>query len=453
MNPYSIAQVTMRMAESVGSSGAPDIVARSVWAMHDGIAGTSSAAAGVAGTVRDFQAENAALVGTAGSIAQVAGATYHAYGAYAAAVERGVNVSAQRADAAGVAGMRLATSFGVVDPVVGAALSVAQRAAPEHREQIRVLQDALPSHTATAILTAGIDRVDAVIRGDSAALAQSTRQLLGGEYGEIMRGAAIGAVALSGPEARLRLGELAESGRLGYLAHVGSVIGAKVFELVHGPVHSTAERGVHLDPDGPAERAQSATDQRADRTPADANTSLPDGSAVRSGPEPSATGTGPFATGQAADGDKTAGHAAEQKETGPVELPHADSALPAGGTDSGGVPAATRTDTTGTDTGADPHGHLAAGEVGETAPTPATLETGHGDTPGLETDTPFGGGSEPPVGDHFGDDAGATGYDGPDGTADDGFGGGAPPPGADPPPPGGAIAVTTWHDDWDGEAV
>lgn len=341
MSLHDIAGITRAAAERLSATALPDALVRAVWGVHDSVAiGTSAAAeaaqdtvatatSAAAGVVRAAQdtvaaAQNAAKAfesrlpvtfAQISTIMTVVGAANAAHHTYTAAAARGDSESARAAEATAVGGLQLAAGLGAKDGnvsnpaflVVDTALSVAQRAAPEHREELQTVRDALPGAVAGSIVAAGTDRIDAVVRGDAAAAQRNTEHLLGGDYGEVMRGYAIAGVAMSGPDGRADLSSRAEAGSLGWLAQLGDSIGAKVYEVTHPsaePREVAAERGV------PADHAEHPT---ASATPdayptAEPNYSQADVQSVAVDPtgRPADDGTAAVATHEGDSGDQYA---------------------------------------------------------------------------------------------------------------------------------------------------
>jgi hypothetical protein len=94
----------------------------------------------------------------------------------------------------------------------------------------------MPMNVATSITTGSIDTVDAVVRGDWDQLARHHDQNLAGDYGEVVRGYAIGFDALgawvNGDSSRLgEISNMAADGRLGPLAEFGDWLGGATYDL------------------------------------------------------------------------------------------------------------------------------------------------------------------------------------------------------------------------------
>jgi WXG100 family type VII secretion target len=123
-----------------------------------------------------------------------------------------------------------------VEDAVGLVHGVTASISPEWGEYTAIARDVMPTNVASSISTGTIDTVDSLVRGDWNQLARHHDQNLAGDYGEVVRGYAIGFDALgawiNGDSSRLGdISSMAADGRLGPLAEFGDWLGGATYDL------------------------------------------------------------------------------------------------------------------------------------------------------------------------------------------------------------------------------
>lgn len=123
-----------------------------------------------------------------------------------------------------------------IEDAVGVVHGITASISPTWGEYTAIARDVMPTNVATSLTTGTIDTVDALVRGDWTQMARHHDQNLAGDYGEVVRGYAIGFDALgawiNGDSSRLgEISSMAADGRLGPLAEFGDWLGGATYDL------------------------------------------------------------------------------------------------------------------------------------------------------------------------------------------------------------------------------
>lgn len=149
---------------------------------------------------------------------------------------RGVSTAASGIDGAIAGGFGYFS--GPVGNVVGLVHGVTEAISPGAGKYTAIVNDVMPMNVGSALSRGTVDTVDAAIRGDWSQLARHHDQNMAGDYGEVVRGYAIGFDALgawvTGDSGRLgQISNMAADGSLGPLAEFGDWLGGATYDLFH----------------------------------------------------------------------------------------------------------------------------------------------------------------------------------------------------------------------------
>lgn len=232
LKDFDTAQVSKtvgNMAEAVQESIAPDFIARGVTKGTDEIQKSL------------YLTDGERIRAIANSTAVRAfGAATGGFFEGETAAERGVSDAAAVINGAVVGAINYWGLPGAspIEAAVGIVNAVTSSISPETGEYTKIVADTMPSDVAKKIAMGAIDTVDALVRGDEKQLIRHHEQNLSGQYGEMLRGYAIGAeaigsVVMGDQDALNRLSDAAAGGKLGKLAQFGDWLGGVTFDVIH----------------------------------------------------------------------------------------------------------------------------------------------------------------------------------------------------------------------------
>ena len=127
---------------------------------------------------------------------------------------------------------------GITSAVVGIVHGVTSAISPEAGKYTAIANDAMPDQVAGKLVSNAVHTYDALFRGDTERVIQQQERLLKGEYGEVLRGYAIGtetigALVTGDDDALNKISQAAGSGKLGPLAEFGDWLGGEIYDIVN----------------------------------------------------------------------------------------------------------------------------------------------------------------------------------------------------------------------------